>query len=127
MLNTPLSLPSHFEVKATIKRTSSSNGQSSILLGETTSNAYDVGMLRSNGSISIRENSLDSLILDKNTGVVPTNTDVELTYTYDNGDHTISANGTSGTVTSTRYSMDKFFGVYTNTNGRLSNLKIKPL
>ena len=87
-----ISFPNSFKITATVKKIASSNSYAYYAL-HTTSTYYDIGSLRQNGSITIRRNPDGVLIADNNTSIIPLNTNVELEYVYDNGTHTLSANG----------------------------------
>ena len=59
---------------------------------------FDAGSLRGNGSISVRKGNVTPFV-DKNTSIITVNNPTTLKYEYNNGSHTISANGQSATGT----------------------------
>lgn len=125
-LNNPIDLPSAFVMSGTIKRVGSYNQQVLIGCGENKDSMYEFPVLRSNGNMTFRKNTDGTLPIDEYA--FGTNTDVPFSYTYDgNGNHTLSVNNISRTVTSSAISIDKFISLQLGSNGRLSNLKIKPL
>lgn len=119
-----LSFPNSFKITATVKKLSSSNSYAYYKL-YTASTNYDMGSLRQNGSISIRRNSDNVLIADKNTSIIPLNTDVELEYVYDNGTHKLSANGQ--TITGTEQCNFNKLALGALQNYSMTNLKVREL
>ena len=119
-----LSFPNSFKITATVKKLSSSNSYAYYKL-YTASTNYDMGSLRQNGSISIRRNSDNVLIADKNTSIIPLNTNVELEYVYDNGTHTLSANGQ--TITGTEQCTFNKLAITTLQSYSMTNLKVREL
>ena len=115
-----ISLPAHFEMTATVKKTASSSAYCYFQ----TEN-YDAGSLRQNGSITIRDNVILIHVVDKNTSIIQLNQPTTLKYEFNNGTHTISANGQSATGTDST-SIGNFKKLYLQ-NYTASELKIKPL
>lgn len=113
-------MPSHFEITATVKKTSSSN---SYCYYKTDN--YDIGSLRQNGSITVRNMVSQTLPVDKNTSIIQLNSPTTLRYEYNNETHTISANNQSATGTDST-SIGNFKTVYIQ-NYTVTDLKIKKL
>ena len=115
-----IELPSHFEMTATVTKTSSSTAYAYFR-----TNNYDIGSLRQNGSISVRHNGGGGLVADNNTSIIQLNQPTILKYEYNNGTHTVSANGQSitGTYASTT---GNFIQLYLQ-KYTASELKVKPL
>ena len=84
-----------------------------------------MGSLRENGSITIRRNSDSILLADKNTSIIPLNTNVELEYVYDNGTHTLSANGQ--TITANEQCNFNKLAIGALQNYSMTNLKVREL
>ena len=114
-----ISLPAHFEMTATVKKTASSSAYCYFQ----TEN-YDAGSLRQNGSITVRKTG-NVLVVDKNTSIIQLNQPTTLKYEFNNGTHTISANGQSATGTDST-SIGNFKKLYLQ-NYTASELKIKAL
>lgn len=115
-----IELPSHFEITSTVTK----KGTSATYCYYMTDN-YDMGSLRGNGSITVRDNTNGSLIADKNTSIIQLNTPTTLKYEYNNGTHTVTANGQSTTGTDNTALGN--FKKMTLTNYTVTDLKIKPL
>ena len=86
---------------------------------------YQFGVLREKGSLSIRVGT-GSPFADNNTSIVPLNTPTLMTYEYNNGVHTLTANNVTVTGTENTYSIGSFLRMniqrYT-----VTDLKIKTL
>ena len=85
---------------------------------------FDAGSLRGNGSISVRKGQTSPFV-DNNTSIITVGNPTTLKYEYNNGSHTISANGQSATGTDSTALGN--FKKMTLTNYTVSDLKIKPL
>lgn len=115
-----IELPPHFEITSTVTK----RGTSGTYCHYMTDN-YDMGSLRGNGSITVRDNTNGSLIADNNTSIIQLNTPTTLKYEYNNGTHTVTANGQSATGTDNTPLGN--FKKMTLTNYTVTDLKIKPL
>ena len=115
-----VSLPNHFTFASMITRESSSNSYCYPVLTN-----YQFGVLREKGSLSIRVGT-GSPFADNNTSIVPLNTPTLMTYEYNNGVHTLTANNVTVTGTENTYSIGSFLRMniqrYT-----VTDLKIKTL
>ena len=120
-----IELPSHFEITAKVTKTTSSSAYCHYDLFNDNTEIYDAGSLRQNGSITIRHNPTNNLIADQNTSVIPLNTEKTLTYVYNNGQHSLSCNGT--TITATDSNTFNKFKKVTIQNYTVTDLKIKKL
>lgn len=119
-----VSFSNSFKITSTVKKLASSNSYTYYKL-YTTSTNYDMGSLRQNGSITIRRNSDGVLLADKNTSIIPLNTDIELEYVYDNGTHMLSANGQTITVNEQCTFNKLAIGALQNYS--MTNLKVREL
>ena len=119
-----ISLPNYFKITSTVKKLSSRSAYAYYKL-YTSSTNYDMGSLRENGSITIRRNSDSILLADKNTSIIPLNTNVELEYVYDNGTHTLSANGQ--TITANEQCNFNKLAIGALQNYSMTNLKVREL
>ena len=115
-----VSLPNHFQIDCTVTRKSSSGSYCYCILSN-----YQFGVLREKGSLSIRVGS-GSPFADRNSTIIALNTPTLMTYEYNNGSHSLTANNTTVSGTNSQYSI----GSFTNMNVTkydCTDLKIKPL
>lgn len=126
-LNTPIELPSEFEIKFTTSRSSTSNGVVYIEIGDNVSHSYDIGALRNKGSLSIRRNSDGTLLVDKNNDNVIPLAETENVYVYQNSMHSITSSSTTLTANEVNATLGKFLAVKLNTYCNLKEIKIKQL
>ena len=115
-----VSLPQHFTITSNVTRTSSSQSYCYGILTD-----YQFGVLREKGSLSVRIGT-GSPFADNNTSIIPLNSPTLMTYTYDNGVHTLNANNVTVTGTNTQYSIGSFTKMYI-ARYTVTDLKIKPL
>jgi hypothetical protein len=115
-----VSLPSHFTISANVTRKSGSNSYCYYLL-----TSYDAGVLREKGSLSVRIKD-SGPFADNNTSIIALNTPTLMTYEYNNGAHSLTANNTTVSGTNTQYNIGSFTGM-TVTKYDCTNLKIIPL
>lgn len=114
-----IELPSHFEMTATVTKTSSSTAYAYFRV-----NNYDCGSLTQNGRLFIRK--IGNVILaSTNDEVIQLNQPTILKYEYNNGTHTVSANGRSITGTDA-LTTGNFIQLYLQ-NYVARELKVKPL
>lgn len=113
-------LPQHFTITSNVTRTSSSQSYCYGILTD-----YQFGVLREKGSLSLRIGN-GSPFADNNTSIIPLNSPTLMTYTYDNGVHTLNANNVTVTGTNTQYSIGSFTKMYIE-RYTITDLKIKPL
>ena len=116
-----ITLPNHFEITSTVTK----NASNYAYCYYKTEN-FDIGSLRGNGSITVRDNVGGcGLPVDLNTSIIPVNSPTTLKYEYNNGTHTLSANGQSGSGNCAT-SIGKFKSMNV-TQYTVTDLKIKPL
>lgn len=114
-----ITLPNHFEITSTVKKLASSSAYVYYIFDN-----FDAGSLRGNGSISVRRGQ-GTPFIDKNTTIIRVNQPTTLKYEYDNGSHTISANGQSATGTHSD-TLGNFKNINT-TQYTVTELKVKAL
>ena len=115
-----VSLPNHFTFSSMITRESSSSSYCYPVLTN-----YQFGVLREKGSLSVRVGT-GSPFADNNTSIVPLNTPTLMTYEYNNGVHTLTANNVTVTGTENTYSIGSFLRM-TIQRYTVTDLKIKTL
>lgn len=125
-LNNPVPLPSTFKILFTTKRYSTSAGVVFITIGDS-STSYDIGALRNKGSLSIRKNPQNTLLVDNNNNNIIPLAETENTYTYDGSKHTVTSSVTLSANEVTTISNFLSVTVNQNTNSYVKNIKIKPL
>jgi hypothetical protein len=117
-----VSLPSHFKIECTVTRKNSSGSYCYAILSN-----YQWGVLREKGSLSIRVGTESNTpFADNNTSIIALNTPTLMTYEYNNGAHSLTANNTTVSGTNTQYNIGSFTGM-TVTKYDCTNLKIIPL
>ena len=122
-----ITLPSKFSISALFTKNYNSQYDNfayfRIYNGNTL--AFDIGMLRGKGSLSIRGMNPETMVADNNSAIMPYNQAKLLEYTYDNGVQTLTGNGV--TITGTDNRAITHFQDVLITRYIVADLKIKPL
>ena len=127
IFDTPINLPSAFELEYTGSITSSGDKMGTIILGETTDNFYYNGTNQTNLMSAISRNG-SRAVLSQKQNVVPSSGSMTIKLTYSNGVHTISYGSETLTVSNSEYTPSKLLGFFiTKTNTVISEIKVKPL
>lgn len=121
-----ISLPSAFKITWDSNRKASVNSNCILYVGTDTNNYVQCGTYGSGGNNGIQERINGNWQTAQRTTDAPLNTLQSNTLTYSNG--TLSYSNGSQTVSLTpTVSLAKLFTIYGNTNGLVTNIKVKPL
>ena len=127
IFDTPINLPSAFELEYTGSITSSGDKMGTIILGETTDNFYYNGTNQRNLICAISRNG-SRAVLSQKQNIVPSTGSMTIKLTYSNGVHTISYGSETLTVSNSEYTPSKLLGFFiTKNNTVISEIKVKPL